>query len=138
MKTIVVAYDASDSARAALERAADLTQALDAKLILVSVAPVMQGIARTGGIDPTDPPEQRAAELDEAQALVSGRGVQAESVVAVGHPDEGIIEVAKERDADLIVIGSRQVGMVARLLGQSVSEPVVRNAPCDVYVVHQK
>jgi len=138
VKTIVVAYDASDSARAALERAVDLTQAFEAKLIILSVAPVMQGIARTSGIDPTDPPERHAEQLDEAQALVSARGVEGETVIGVGLPDESIVELAKERDADVIVIGSRQVGVVARLFGQSVSDPVVRNAPCDVYVVHPK
>jgi nucleotide-binding universal stress UspA family protein len=139
VQTIVVAYDASDSARAALERAGDLAQAFGAKLIALSVAPIMLGTGRAaGGIDPTDPPERRAEQLEEAQALLSARGVQAEPVIGVGLPDESIIELAKERDADVIVIGSRQVGLVARLFSQSVSEGVVRNAPCDVYVVHQK
>jgi nucleotide-binding universal stress UspA family protein len=137
VQTIVVAYDASDSARAALERAGDLAQAFGAKLIALSVAPIMLG-AGTGGTDPTDPPERRAEQLEEAHSRLKARGVQAETVVAVGLPDESIIELAKERDADVIVIGSRQVGLVARLFGQSVSEGVVRNAPCDVYVVHQK
>lgn len=138
MQTIVVAYDASDSARAALERAADLAQAFSAQLIAVSVAPVMRGAARSGGIDPTDPPERHAAQLDEAKALLSARGIEVEPVVGVGLPDESIVELAKERGADVIVIGSHGAGMVARLFGQSVSDGVVHRAPCDVYVVHEK
>ena len=139
MQTIVVAYDASDSARLALERAADLAQAFGAKLIATSVSPVMQGASRVGGgIDPTDPPERHAEQLQEAQALLSARGVEADAVAAVGHPEEAIVAVAKEHGADLIVVGSHGAGLAARILGQSVSDGVVHRAPCDVYVAHQR
>lgn len=59
-----------------------------------------------------------------------------ELVPAIGEPAEAIVEVANEKDADLIVVGTRELGFVERLLGQSVSEAVSRRARCDVLIVH--
>jgi len=44
--------------------------------------------------------------------------------------------VAEASDADLIVVGTREPGLIQRLLGQSVSEAVQRQARCDVLIVH--
>jgi nucleotide-binding universal stress UspA family protein len=62
--------------------------------------------------------------------------VATELVPAIGEPAEAIVEVANEKDADLIVVGTRELGFVERLLGQSVSEAVSRRARCDVLIVH--
>ena len=44
--------------------------------------------------------------------------------------------MARERSADLIVIGSRELSTLHRLLGQSVSDAVSHGARCDVLIVH--
>ena len=44
--------------------------------------------------------------------------------------------MAKEQNADLVVIGTREVGFVKRALGQSVSEGVVHKVECDLLIVH--
>jgi nucleotide-binding universal stress UspA family protein len=49
--------------------------------------------------------------------------------------DENIVGLAEELGADLIVIGSRGLGGMKRLLMGSVSESVVRHAHCPVLVV---
>ncbi len=54
----------------------------------------------------------------------------------MGHPAEAIIELADERGADLIVVGTREPGFFERLLGHSVSGSVQRHAHCDVLIVH--
>ncbi|HUA49014.1 MAG TPA: universal stress protein [Solirubrobacteraceae bacterium] len=137
MKKIVIGYDESDAAKRALERAADLAKAFDAELIVASVAPITTNIGRSAGpIDPTDPPSAHIEELKHAQAFLEGRGLQADYAPAIGHPAETLAQVAEERDADLVVLGTREIGVIGRLFGQSVSDSVAHRVHCDVLIVH--
>jgi nucleotide-binding universal stress UspA family protein len=136
MKTIVVGYDETEPANRALDRAAELAEAFSAKLIVTSVAPVLVSTRASGAIDPTDPPEQHVAELAHAADRLRGRTVDAEYQAAVGEPAETIVQLAEERHADMIVVGTREPGVLERLLGQSVSQSVSRHAHCDVLIVH--
>ena len=137
MKTIVVGYDDTEPAKRALMRAAELVTAFKAKAVVISVAPVLAPAAHgIGPIDPADPPELHREELKHAAALLEERGIEAEYQVALGNPAEMILDVAEERGADMIVVGSREVGLIQRLLGQSVSGAVQRKAHCDVLIVH--
>jgi nucleotide-binding universal stress UspA family protein len=55
--------------------------------------------------------------------------------VIEGNPAEAIIDVAKIRSTDLIVMGSRGLGTLAGLLLGSTSQKVVAHAPCPVLIV---
>ena len=135
MKKIVLAYDESEAAERALERAAELSKALGAELIVTSIAPIMTNIGRSAGpVDPTDTPSEHIEELKHAQAYLEEHGVTAEYLAGLGHPAETIADLAKERDADLIVVGHHHGG-ISRLLGQSVSDSVAHKVSCDVLLV---
>jgi nucleotide-binding universal stress UspA family protein len=137
MKRIVLGYDETESAKRALERAAELTRAFGSELIVASVAPVLVNIGRSAGPgDPADPPAAHAEELAHARAYLEGEGITAQYVQGLGQPAEAIAELAKERDADLIVLGTREPSLIARLLGQSVSDQVAHRVHCDVLIVH--
>jgi nucleotide-binding universal stress UspA family protein len=137
MKTIVVGFDDTEPARRALDRAADLAQAFEAQLVITSVAPLLVSVARSAGpVDPADSPREHAEQLEDARELLEARNVTADYVQATGGPAETIVELADRRDADLIVVGTREPGIVERLLGQSVSGSVARHAHCDVLIVH--
>ena len=134
---IVLGYDESEAAKRALERAAALAKAFGAELIVASVAPVMLSSTRSGGpIDPTDPPEAHVEELKHARAYLEGQGLTAEYLPGVGDPAQTIAELAKERDADLIVVGTHEPSVLGRLFGQSVTETVVHKVHCDALIVH--
>jgi nucleotide-binding universal stress UspA family protein len=127
VKTIVVAYNDTNDSDRALERAAELAGFYDAKVVVTSVVPVMVGGAM---------PEGSGPELQHADALLRKRGIEAELVEAAGEIADAIVEVAELHGADLIVLGTRELSHVERMLGYSVSEGVQRKARCDVLIVH--
>ena len=127
METIVVAYDDPESGT--LSRAAELAEAFGASLVVTNVVP-------------PDHDEEAEAErygrerLEQARTFLESRGVTAEVVRSVGQPADAIVALARERDADLIVVGMRKKGFIERLVEGSVAQNVLRRAPCDVIVVH--
>lgn len=134
---VIVGYDESDTSKHVLERAVAIAKAFGSELIVTSVAPAMMSSTRSGGpIDPTDPPEAHIEDLHHARTYLEGEGVKADLVPAVGDPARTIAELAKERDADLIVVGTHEPNVIARLFGQSVTETVVHKVHCDVLIVH--
>ena len=135
MKTIVLGYDDSDPARRALERAAEFSTAFNAKVVVTSVAPMLVG--RAGGpVDPADPPDKHKKELTRAASFLAERGIEADYDLALADPANHIVELAAQRGADLIVVGTHEPSFLERLLGLSVTRKVERKAHCDVLIVH--
>ena len=130
---IVVGYDGSDAAKRALRRAADLAKDGD-RIVVVASAESQARSGPTGGAH-RDPSEfqQRGGALEEAKQFLSERGLDAELVEAQGDPGTAIVEAASE--PDLIIVGSRGLNPVQRLLLGSVSSKVVHRASSDVLVV---
>ena len=135
MKTIVVGYDETEPAQNALSRAADLAAAFGSRVIVTSVAPVLVGSREMGGVDPVDPPELHAEELEHAKAFLAERGVEGQFELSVGDPATAIVELADRNEADLIIVGTRQPNLISSILGLSVSGAVKRKAHCDVLTV---
>ncbi|HEX2102180.1 MAG TPA: universal stress protein [Solirubrobacteraceae bacterium] len=132
---IVVGYDGSDPAKHALDRVARYGTGND-EVTVVTVAELhaRAGVTEGAHLDPSELPRRQQA-LEEAKAALAERGLQAETVVAQGDPGEAIVQVAEERNAELIVVGHRGLNPFERLLLGSVSSKVVHRAPCDVLVV---
>lgn len=71
----------------------------------------------------------------ESAMSAIGDNVTIEKEVAFGHPAHEVVAIAKQRDAYMVVCGSRGHSAVQGLLLGSVSDRVVRTAPCPVVVV---
>jgi nucleotide-binding universal stress UspA family protein len=127
-ETILVAYD--DPSTGTLRRAADLAEALGSRLIVTNVAAPADSTGKAEA-------ERLARErLAQAHSFLGERGLDAELVPSVGQPAEAIVRLARERDADLIVVGTRKKGFFERLVEGSVNQEVIRRASCDVLVVY--
>jgi nucleotide-binding universal stress UspA family protein len=83
--------------------------------------------------------KQAGAEmLQKARRVLKRRNPTTNTLVVEGHPAEAILETAERIRADLIVMGSRGVTAMKRLLLGSVSLKVVRHAPCSLLVVKKR
>jgi nucleotide-binding universal stress UspA family protein len=90
VNTILIGYDESDASRRALERAATLAKAFEAKLVVTSVAPVtITATGRSIVADPVEPASEHRQELSDARAYLEGEGIRAEYVEAVSRSPSG-------------------------------------------------
>jgi nucleotide-binding universal stress UspA family protein len=137
MKTILVAYDDTEPSRRALDRAASIAEAFGARVLVTSIAPLLHSSPRSiTQIERYDSIGEHSEEVGTAHSRLEERGIDAETVMATGDPASAIARLAEDRSADLVVIGTRGLGPVQRLLGQSVSEKVSRRVRCDLLIVH--
>jgi nucleotide-binding universal stress UspA family protein len=137
---VLVPTDFSASAEQALDYAIRLAGTLKARLTVLHVMqPVpMAGIDMAVALPETYVQEMEEAvqgSMEDAWARVTAAGLAAERVVLYGVPFQEIVEAAKARQVDLIVMGTHgRTGLMHVLLG-SIAERVVRLAPCSVLVV---
>jgi nucleotide-binding universal stress UspA family protein len=131
MKRILLAYDGGEPARRALATAADLAKKFEARLTVISVVPVHPG---RSPIDPWDDGLVHAQELKEAGEALKELGVEAELIEPSGDPATVIERVAEQIDADAVVVGSRGLSAVGRVLQGSVSQHVATHAAATVIV----
>ncbi len=138
MKTILVAYDDTEPSRRALDRAASLAEAFGSQVLVTSIAPLHYSTPRLT-LTVKERGEGLAAreeDMQQAQAILQERGIAADALVARGDPASAIARLAEENAVDLVVVGTRELGSLQRLLGQSVSQAVSRRVRCDVLIVH--
>ncbi len=132
MRSILLAYDASAAARRALERAADLAASSGASVTVVSVVPVGPGRA---GTDPLDDRTLHVREVREAKEMLWARGVHTVGFVLAGDPARLIVRAAREGTFDVVVMGTRHLGRLGRMLWGSVSDYVAAHAGRTVLIV---
>ncbi len=131
-KTIVVAVDFSAASRKALQQAAALAQASGGRLVVehvVDTRPLPPYAVDTVAESEREQARVAATALLEEEAL----GVEAELVISAGAPHQQICQTAHDMNADLIVMGTQGLGALDRLLIGSVTERVLRGAPCAVW-----
>jgi nucleotide-binding universal stress UspA family protein len=132
MKRILVAYDGGEPARRALDTAVELAKKFDATISLVSVVPVHAGRI---GMDVWDDPVVHEHELAEARSLLALQGIEAELLEPLGEPARAIERIARDGGFDTVIVGSRGLGALSRLLQGSVSAHVATHAKGTVVVV---
>ncbi len=144
---ILLATDGSEEAALAAQTAADLANKTDSELHIVHVRPrtrphypgyyVGPGVVEGARAKEREHLDREARRLLDAQVeqLRAAGGSVAQPHLRHGKPDGGIVALAEELGARLIILGSRGRGGVRRALLGSVSDSVVRHAHCPVLVV---
>ena len=137
-KNILLGVDGSEHALHAAKTAADLARSMNSEILRLVVAfePVPPYLG--------EPNLQVAisARMNEAEAIL-GKAMEVvgripgevHTEILEGPPAEAILDVAKTRKSDLIVMGSRGLGRLAGALLGSQSQKVVRHATCPVLIV---
>ena len=140
---IVVGTDGSETAGEAVRQALDLAKLAGATLSIVSAyAPIPDRKVKDQQRDaPADvqyelnPREDVNLVLDTAAADARKEGVEVQTHAVEGDPAEGILSVAEETKADLIVVGNKGMTGARRFLLGSVPNNISHHAPCSVMVV---
>lgn len=163
IQTILTPIDGSIPAQMALDLSTDLAARYDTQLILLHVGGAagdvpeviynaalheLEEVEKGGqetGIPAYQPRHLQVLEymgrmlLRNAREQAEGKGVKnVETIIDVGDPGDRIIQRAKERSADLIVMGSRGFGNLKGLVLGSVSHKVFHLAPCSCVTVNRR
>src|SRR5688572_9461932 len=141
---IVVGYDDEDAAKRALDRALDEAKTNGTGLVVVTVVELPldpEGPKNFGTLDdsparmiPLVLPEELEPVVAHARERVAAEGVSADFLWAAGDPANVLVDVARDRGASLVVVGSHHHGFLAKLVGADVAAEVKRHAGADVLV----
>jgi len=139
-KSILVPTDLSDGAEEALDYALELATTFGATVHLLNVIGIPAlgvpelGVALTSSVIDSMVRDNQVA-LEALADRKRGRGTIGEVLLRTGDARDVICQTAKEVHADLIVMGTHGRRGVTRALLGSVTESVVRQAPCPVLTV---
>lgn len=132
--TILCATDGSDHAGKAVAVAADLGRRYNARVIILTAYEPIPRELGAPYLEDLVGRRLRAAEglINAATPVMKGQGITPIVEILEGPAARAILEVARTRSCDLIVMGARGLGPLGAMLLGSVSTRVVHEAPCPV------
>lgn len=137
MKTIVVATDLKGQSEAALEYARKLAGGYGARIVLAhGLDPVDYAVVDTvpGRLREGMSNEARAA-LDALSEDLLREGIHSHSEIRQGGVAQMLVDVAKQYQAGLVVIGTKGMHGAGPVLVGAIAEQLVRMSPCPVLAV---
>ncbi len=133
-KTIIVPIDLSHTERAShMLEAAKRLGGEGSQIVVLNVFDEVPGYVAAEL--PSDVIENsKSAAKEKLQDVLREIGIDAEAVIRTGQPARCILDLAEDKNADLIVIASHKPGLQDYLLGSTASR-VVRHASCPVFII---
>ncbi len=134
LKNILFPTDFSERSAAALPYAAAVARRYQAKVYLAHVVMMEPAVAPAAGPPVSDwkMAEQEMAILDRCDLL---NGIPYETLVEEGEIGDVLSEMIRQREIDLIILGTHGRGGFKKLILGSVAEEIIREAPCPVLAV---
>lgn len=139
-RTLLLAYDGSNDGRRVLLEGADLAKGFQAKAHLLAVISPKSGHAFAQSLASTEPMEQTQFfrnTVEDGVRFFRKRGIEVEGHTARGEPVEEIARLAREVDADLVVVGHRPHGALARWWSTPTCVSLLDAVHCGVLVCRQ-
>jgi nucleotide-binding universal stress UspA family protein len=136
-KKVLLAYDGSIEGRRALREGAKLAQFCGAEVFLLAVVETAPALATLEGgvsISMDEQIEAYKAILAEGVERLKGMGFSATARLGMGAPGQEIAGVAEEIGANLVVVGHRPTGPLARWWFGSVGAYLIEHLRCSVLV----
>ncbi len=137
LKTIVVATDLDGQAEAALEYARKLATYYGARIVLAHGLDPMEyaAVDAVPGTVLTHMTEAARKVLDQLAGELLREGIHSHSEVRQGTVAEMLVDVARQYEAGLIVIGTKGMEGAGPVVVGAIAEHLVRLAPCPVLAV---
>jgi len=137
---ILLASDGSEEAKEAARHAVELAAITRSELHVVHVGLLSQWV-HPDTLSPVQyqqlKNEAQKRLDDEVREIEQAGGTIARAHVRMGRVDGEVIRLAEELGAGLVVIGSKGMGAIERILLGNDAESIVRHAPCPVLVVRR-
>ncbi|MBI4445582.1 MAG: universal stress protein [Acidobacteria bacterium] len=132
---VLVATDFSDASQAALEAAYLLCGRFGATLYILHILEPALGTTTREAMDTAVEEMNEQLRHVEAAAPHPSQPFKIKKVVMAGKPKTAILEYAIRKNTDLIVVGTRGRGALARTVLGSTAQALVRGAECHVLVI---
>ena len=134
---ILVPLDGSENSLQALEKAIQIAKRFDGEIVLLHMYSITVFKLTPSQINSYVLELRKAGEkiLAEGKKMAYAAGVTVETRLKEGHIVEGIVEISREGNFDLIVMGARGLSKLKELFLGSVSHGVTLHAPCPVLIV---
>jgi nucleotide-binding universal stress UspA family protein len=133
--TILFATDLTPSSRVGLRWATSLAQSCRGRILLLHVQSPADCAPFELYHDFTK--ARHRLEVTLRSLLPTDPTIRADYQIKAGDPARRILDVAESENANLIVLGTHQRRGLQRLMKGSVTESVLRQAPCPVFVFRQ-
>lgn len=148
-KKLLVPTDEFKHAKSAVQTAIKIAEKFNSAITLLHVSSLattlpLDRYQRTSSVTQEDiarfiasSREVGFAMLDQGRQLVEAAGIPVKTIFKEGHIVQEITTLAKEDRFDLIILGAKGISHIDELSIDSVSEKVMRTAPCTVMVIKE-
>ncbi|MEW6002451.1 MAG: universal stress protein [Nitrospirota bacterium] len=138
IKKILCPTDFSDTSKKALEVAGKLRDIFSSELYVVHVLPshVIKGKMATW----MNKDEAMRDLLEEAKGkleeFLRDSQIKEKGIISEGDPHKNIVSFSSEKDIDLIIMGSRGLGLIKETILGSVTDALLKSSICPVLIIH--
>ncbi|MFQ5975608.1 MAG: universal stress protein [Candidatus Hydrothermarchaeales archaeon] len=138
MKKILVAVDGSEYSNAAVKKAGELAEKFGSKVTLLNVMKPLSVFHEEIEVVENLQKDEARSILRKSKDILLDMGIDSKTLSKKGDPANEIVDLAKENDVDLVVVGSRGLSGIKMFLLGTVSNRVSEHALCSVLVVREK